>query len=65
MTRLKIFISSVQIEFAKERQTIFNYLMGDALLGRFFEPFYLNFGNWTLFLKMVLKPLSGARQLVV
>lgn len=39
MTKKKIFISSVQKEFAKERQMLFTYLHSDALLGLFFEPF--------------------------
>ena len=39
MKRIKIFISSVQSEFAEERQILFDYLATDALLGTFFEPF--------------------------
>ena len=39
MKKLKIFISSVQKEFAKERQMLFEYLNSDPLLGLFFEPF--------------------------
>jgi len=39
MQRKKVFISSVQSEFAVERQLLFDYLISDALLGRFFEPF--------------------------
>ena len=39
MGKLKIFISSVQNEFAAERQGLFNYLHRDPLLGLFFEPF--------------------------
>lgn len=39
MKRLKIFISSVQSEFAEERQMLFQYLTTDALLGKFCEPF--------------------------
>jgi len=39
MRKKKIFISSVQKEFASERQMLFNYLRSDALLGLFFEPF--------------------------
>ncbi len=38
MSKKKIFISSVQKEFATERQMLFNYLHSDALLGLFFEP---------------------------
>ena len=36
---LKIFISSVQKEFARERKALQTYLQGDALLCRFFEVF--------------------------
>ena len=39
MKKIKIFISSVQKEFAKEREMLYEYLSNDALLGRFFEPF--------------------------
>jgi len=39
MQRKKVFISSVQSEFALERQLLFDYLTSDALLGKFFEPF--------------------------
>jgi len=39
MQRKKVFISSVQSEFATERQLLFEYLNSDALLGKFFEPF--------------------------
>ena len=39
MQRKKVFISSVQSEFAEERQVLFDYLTSDALLGNFFEPF--------------------------
>ncbi len=39
MQRKKVFISSVQSEFAEERQILFDYLTSDALLGKFFEPF--------------------------
>jgi predicted HTH transcriptional regulator len=37
--RIKIFISSVQLEFAKERVALYEYLLTDPLLGKFFEPF--------------------------
>ena len=36
---LRIFISGVQKEFAAERAALRDYLHGDALLRRFFEPF--------------------------
>lgn len=38
MPKLKVFISSVQSEFANERERIFRYLQSDALLSNFFEP---------------------------
>ena len=39
MTALRIFISSVQKEFTEERAALRDYLRGDALMRRFFEPF--------------------------
>lgn len=39
MKSIKIFISSVQKEFARERRLVCDYIRQDALLGRFFEPF--------------------------
>ena len=39
MGKIRVFISSVQFEFVRERQMLFSYLMTDALLGLFFEPF--------------------------
>ena len=39
MNRLKIFISSVQSEFAEERAMLSHYIRTDVLLGKFFEPF--------------------------
>ena len=39
MKKLKVFISSVQSEFACERQSLFDYLQSDPLLGLFFDPF--------------------------
>ena len=36
---IKIFISSVQREFAKERRLLCDYIRTDALLGKFFVPF--------------------------
>ncbi len=39
MKRVKIFISSVQSEFANERTVLCDYIRSDALLGKFFEPF--------------------------
>ncbi|MCF0204382.1 MAG: DUF4062 domain-containing protein [Muribaculaceae bacterium] len=39
MTRTKIFISSVQSEFASERSMLAEYIRKDALLGKFFEVF--------------------------
>ena len=39
MTPLRIFLSSVQKEFAAERAALRDYLRGDALMRRFFEVF--------------------------
>lgn len=39
MKPLRLFISSVQKEFAAERAALRDYLRGDALMRRFFEPF--------------------------
>lgn len=39
MTKIRIFISSVQREFAEERRRLCDYIRFDALLGRFFEVF--------------------------
>lgn len=39
MKPIRIFISSVQREFAVERAALRDYLHGDALMRRFFEPF--------------------------
>lgn len=39
MKKIRVFISSVQKEFADERQMLFDYLNSDSLLGLFFEPF--------------------------
>jgi ATP-dependent DNA helicase RecG len=39
MTKIKIFISSVQLEFSSERLALHDYILADPLLGRFFEPF--------------------------
>ncbi len=36
---IKLFISSVQQEFEKERRELTAYIRQDAVLGRFFEPF--------------------------
>jgi len=61
MQRKKVFISSVQLEFAAERQLLFEYLTSDALLGKFFEPFIfenvpaLNTHPSTVFLNEVKK----------
>ncbi len=38
---LRLFISSVQKEFAAERAALRDYLRGDALLRRFLQPFLL------------------------
>lgn len=39
MPKPRVFISSVQVEFASERQALHDYILADPLLGRFFEPF--------------------------
>ena len=39
MTPVRIFIRSVQREFAEERAMLSSYIRGDALLGKFFETF--------------------------
>ena len=39
MQKIRIFISSVQEEFAEERQLLWEYLFNDVLLAKFFEPF--------------------------
>jgi predicted HTH transcriptional regulator len=39
MLKYKVFISSVQSEFAQERQRIFDFIRTDELMGQYFEPF--------------------------
>ena len=39
MQKFKVFISSVQAEFAKERQLLFDFIRQDELLTQYFEPF--------------------------
>ena len=39
MIPIKIFISSVQREFAEERAMLRSYIRGEYLLGKFFEVF--------------------------
>ncbi len=39
MDRIRLFVSSVQREFAEERRVIRDYVQGDALLSRFFDVF--------------------------
>jgi len=39
MKKFRIFISSVQSEFAGERISLAEYIRTDALLGQFFEVF--------------------------
>lgn len=39
MKRIRIFVSSVQSEFAEERAMLSQYIRSDALLGKFFETF--------------------------
>ena len=37
--KYRVFISSVQKEFAKERKALASYIRNDAILGKFFEVF--------------------------
>ena len=37
--KFRLFISSVQKEFAKERRAIASYIRKDAVFGKFFEVF--------------------------
>lgn len=39
MNLIKIFLSSVQKEFASERRRIADYIRQDALFSMYFEPF--------------------------
>ncbi len=39
MDKINVFISSVQSEFAKERNELREYILSDSLLGLFFTPF--------------------------
>ena len=39
MADIRVFISSVQHEFAQERRLLCDYIRTDSLLGRFFVPF--------------------------
>ena len=39
MNPIRIFISSVQREFAREREQLRDYLRGDPLMRRFFDVF--------------------------
>ena len=39
MLKYKVFISSVQSEFAQERQRVFDFIRTDELMGQYFEPF--------------------------
>lgn len=39
MRPIRIFISSVQLEFANERKMLYDYIRTDALLGKFFSVF--------------------------
>lgn len=61
MKPLRLFISSVQREFAAERAALRGWLRGDPLMRRFFAPFLFEdvpaagrqsaaglAGNWTL-----------------
>ena len=39
MSKFKLFISSVQAEFAEERQLLYDFVRNDELLNHYFEPF--------------------------
>lgn len=39
MSKYKVFISSVQSEFANERQRVYEFICQDELMGQYFEPF--------------------------
>lgn len=39
MQKIKVFISSVQTEFSIARRELYDYILSDALLGKFFDPF--------------------------
>lgn len=39
MSKYKVFISSVQSEFADERKLVFDFIRNDELMGQHFEPF--------------------------
>lgn len=39
MKKIQVFISSVQSEFSAERKLLYDYILSDPLLGRFFDPF--------------------------
>lgn len=41
MRNIRVFISSVQVEFAEERMLLCEYIRSDVLLGKFFVPFIL------------------------
>jgi ATP-dependent DNA helicase RecG len=53
MKKIGVFISSVQGEFSEERRALYEYLLSDALLGRFFDPFI--FENLPAFRKKFLR----------
>ena len=67
MGPIRIFVSSVQREFAVERKALAEYIRTDALLGRFFEVFiFLKFlylrkcrPSLGLLLKYILKKSSS------
>ena len=39
MPKYKVFISSVQSEFANERQRVYDFINHDEMMGQYFEPF--------------------------
>lgn len=62
--KFKVFISSVQIEFAKERRAIAKLIRTDRLLKHFFEPYVLCIAlamSWTSYVE---KSGSGTGEII-
>ena len=49
MKKIKVFISSVQSEFSREKKNLFQNFPGNPLLRLFFEPFHMESGYFTIF----------------
>ena len=60
---IRVFISSVQAEFAKERKALCKYIREDAMLHRFFElpalEYNLDCGNFISIIWRKSGPQSG------